>query len=323
MNLFDCYIAVDWSAKNVPSPAKPSKDALWVGEKDTLNNTQKESYFRTRFECLKYLRELLIENIKSNKRTIIGFDLDFGFPAGLVNSLNLKTDKPKWLQLWEKLNQMVSDDEFNTNNRFEVANKLNELCIENIANLGPLWGHPMNQKHSYLNPKSSVYPFKTKTGDLLRKLRWTEMRENKAQPVWKLIGSASVGGQTIIGIPAIYKLRFDPLIYKYSKIWPFETGFSSVVNPIGEPSVLFVEIWPGILNDKLDSKIPIRDQAQVKATVDWMAELDGKDELKNLLSIPKDLDVVAQKHCIEEEGWVLGMGSMVSNHDKNLNFGFL
>ena len=32
MSLFDAYVFVDWSARNVLSPAAPSPDAIWVGE---------------------------------------------------------------------------------------------------------------------------------------------------------------------------------------------------------------------------------------------------------------------------------------------------
>jgi hypothetical protein len=311
--LFDVYIAVDWSAKSVPSSVRPSKDALWVGEK-YCGGKQKETYWRTRFECLEYIKSLLSLSIKSNQRVLVGYDLDFGFPAGFVSSLGLNTTDKPWKSIWHKLNELIVDNPDNSNNRFEVASYLNSLCMNSDAEInGPLWGHPVNRSYSNLSPKSPSYPYRVKDGVELRKFRWTEMRESRAQPVWKLIGSASVGGQTLVGIPAIYKLRFDPLLEKYSQIWPFETGFNPTFSSKGHPMVTHIEIWPGILNQRLDQNIAIRDQAQVRATVDWMSECDNTGEMVDLLGVPRDLSKDQQIDCLEEEGWVLGMGTIVSD----------
>jgi len=307
--LFDIYIAVDWSARNTPSPNKPSKDSIWVGEKHSKHNTQKETYFRTRSECIKYLETLLQNAIYHKKRVLVGYDFDFGFPAGFATSLSLQGNYPPWKLLWDYLTHIVHDNEQNNNNRFEVAAHLNSLCInDSYKEVGPLWGCPTNQSFQPLHPKSPLYPFKTKSGHVLRKSRWTELRESKTQPVWKLIGTASVGGQTLIGIPMLNKLRNTFELEPYSKIWPFETGFNPESRDVGTPFILHVEIWPGILSTRLDSLIEIRDQAQVRATVGWIAECDRNGTLSELLGLPQDLEIEQQKDCIDEEGWVLGSG---------------
>lgn len=304
--LFDKYIAVDWSARSVPSAAKLSHDAIWVGEKDK-NGLQKESYFRTRFECIEYLLSLLSSAIANNERIIIGYDLDFGFPAGFIDALDLRGKFPKWRLLWNKLSELIIDNPDNSNNRFEVAAYLNSL-VSDSSNYGPLWGCPVNTNLEHLSPKSPEYPYHTRTGHILRKFRWAEMRESKAQPVWKLIGSASVGGQTLVGIPAIHKLRFHPFLEKYSQIWPFETGFMAPTTS-DQPLILHIEIWPGIFSGTLDSSI-IKDQAQVRATVNWLHKNDMENGLLSSLGTPEGLSHKEQIDCITEEGWIIGMGTM-------------
>lgn len=305
---FDYYIAVDWSAKNTPSPAKPSADALWVGEKDAVIGENKEFYFQTRLACFRYLQELLRQKVKEKKRVTIGFDLGFGYPVGYVDALAIAGTEPKWKKLWKLFTELLQDDENNKNNRFEVANQLNGLCISDHLPFGPLWGHPYKDTYTTLYYKSPAYPYTTKSGHVLKKHRWTEMKEPKAQPAWKLLGTASVGGQMLTGIPMIHKLRCDPEIESVSVVWPFETGFSIPAISEGSASVWFVEIWPGVIRDKLDKNIAIKDQAQVRATVDWIAELDLKSELAPFLEAPRWLSEQAIRECIEEEGWVLGAG---------------
>ena len=317
--LFDTYIAVDWSARTVPSPKKPTRDAIWVGIKDLKEKIQTESYFRTRYSCINYLRELLIKNVKEKNRTLIGYDLDFGFPSGYVDALDISGNLPKWLKMWNLLVDLIRDNDENSNNRFEVAAYLNSKCIiESSSQVGPLWGCPRgNTSYETLNPKSPKFPFITKNGQILRKKRWTEQRESRAQPVWKLIGSASVGGQTLVGIPAVFKLRFDSNLKLHSKVWPFETKFLSHFTSPTLPLILHVEIWPGILASKLDKNIKIKDRAQVRATVDWIADCDKTGELQNLLSTPSGLTSEEVQNCIEEEGWVLGSG--LSKEIESLN----
>ena len=94
------------------------------------------------------------------------------------------------------------------------------------------------------------------------------------QPVWKLLGSGSVGGQTLLGIPALCRLRADPALAAVSRVWPFETGFTTTPAPPDGPCIVHAEIWPGLGPDPLDPALTIRDQAQVRAVVRWLAGLE-------------------------------------------------
>lgn len=303
-NLFDYYIAVDWSARNVATPKNPTSDAIWVGELEV--GQQKETYFRTRLECVAYIRDVLTQNVRQHKRTIIGYDFDFGFPYGFVDALNLKSDMPRWQSIWNLLGDLINDADDNANNRFEVANYLNSLVLKDTSlKSGPLWGCPVKQSFEFLNPKSPAYPFIINDRISLNKLRYTELREPKAQPVWKLIGSASVGGQTLMGIPHLWRLRNDKELIQHSKIWPLETSFE--FNQSDDNLVLHVEIWPGILSKMLDKNL-IKDQAQVRAVVNWFSDKDMSGELYNLLCKPEFLTAEEAQKCINEEGWVIGSG---------------
>src|SRR5207249_2630241 len=102
--LFDVYIAVDWSARSVPSPIKPTKDAIWVGEKAALDVEDStncgESYWSTRFACRSYLRERLLHHAHVKRRVFIGFDFGYGYPAGLAKALRLDGSLPAWRKIW-------------------------------------------------------------------------------------------------------------------------------------------------------------------------------------------------------------------------------
>ncbi|KKQ36859.1 MAG: Precorrin-8X methylmutase [Candidatus Woesebacteria bacterium GW2011_GWA1_37_7] len=273
--LFDAYYAVDWSSKNVPSANKPSKDSLWVGEK-LANGGSAESYFKTRHACKSYLKEKLLEHVQKKERVFVGFDFAYGYPKGFARALGLKG--VPWKVLWNQLNKLITDTEENANNRFEVASLLNERCG---GKDGPLWGHPVGREYKTLTIKSPKlsYPFSA-NGVLLERYRIVDnMEKSKGiQPIWKLAGPASVGGQCLVGIPIVCQLRDDEELSRYSKVWPFETGFTK--DPVGKgPCILHCEIWPGNIPLELDKKIEIRDQAQVKAVVSWLSWLDDKNQL--------------------------------------------
>lgn len=306
-NIFDKYIAVDWSARNSSSPAKPSSDAIWIAVKNSLDNEQFEKYFRTRFEAEAYIFEELIKSVKYKQKTLIGYDFDFGFPAGFAKALNLEGDSPAWLKTWEILSKMIKDHEDNRNNRFEVASYLNSICSKDASIVGPFWGIPHGTNFPKISAKKLIkYPFLTHNQIQLREKRWCELREPKAQPVWKLIGSASVGGQSLIGIPMLNRLRFHEELIKFSNVWPFETGFSFEEN--SNSLITHIEIWPGIFSNIPHDSELIKDQAQVRITVNWFSNLDNEGELLKLMNSSEDLSEARVRDCTEEEGWIIGMG---------------
>ncbi|HEY7356270.1 MAG TPA: hypothetical protein VH590_07380, partial [Ktedonobacterales bacterium] len=272
MSLFDVYMAVDWSARSVPGPARPTHDALWVAEAlvselDTAEHAG-ETYWRTRQACLAHLYARLAHHVQQGRRVLIGFDFCFGYPAGFAAALGLTDDAPPWRRLWNALARLVEDSPTNANNRFAVAAALNERCMSQEP--GPLWGCPVGGSTPLLPARSPRFPYQTQQGLMLEQFRQTERCGTGGQPVWKLYGSGSVGGQTLVGIPAICWLRDDPAFAALSRVWPFETGFTP--NPLSglRPGIVYAEIYPALVAHQLDLMVPIRDQAQVRAMVRWL-----------------------------------------------------
>ncbi len=66
-----------------------------------------------------------------------GFDFPFGYPAGFAARLGLAG--PPWRAVWDEIAGLVSDDEDNRNNRFDVAEALNRRVSGGAF---PFWGCP-------------------------------------------------------------------------------------------------------------------------------------------------------------------------------------
>ena len=310
MRLFDVYMAVDWSARSAPSPARPTRDALWVAEaladEKDASDSMGETYWRTRQACLAHIRTRLRHHVNYGRRVLLGFDFCYGYPAGYAAALGLTGNAPPWRRLWNEITRLVQDSPTNANNRFAVAATLNERCAGWIA--GPLWGYAAGVSLSTLPAKSPSFPYAARQGHALERLRQTERCGSGGQPVWKLYGSGSVGGQTLLGIPAVCGLRDDPEFAAISQVWPFETGFTANPTPNHGPFILHTEIYPSLVSQQLDRTLPIRDQAQVRAMVRWLADLDTDNLLSRLFLPPAHLPASALTTCIEEEGWMLGAG---------------
>jgi hypothetical protein len=56
----------------------------------------------------------------------------------------------------------------------------------------------------------------------------------------------------------------------------------------------------------LDPDIAIKDQAQVRAVVEWLSALDAASELGALFGRPENLTSEEHRACVEEEGWIIG-----------------
>ncbi|HLW01293.1 MAG TPA: hypothetical protein VKT82_21745 [Ktedonobacterales bacterium] len=313
MRLFDVYIAVDWSARSVPSPARPTRDALWVAETlapeiaaSDAEVLSGETYWRTRQVCLAYIRTRLRQHIAHNRRVLLGFDFCYGYPAGYAAALGLTGTEPPWRRIWNELDLLIGDNSTNGNNRFAVAATLNERCAGQTP--GPLWGCADGVRLSALPARNPGFPYRTRQGHLLEQFRQTERCGSGGQPAWKLYGSGSVGGQTLLGIPAVCGLRDDPEFAAISRVWPFETGFTPTPIPNHGPAILHAEIYPALVSHRLDPTLPIRDQAQVRATARWLGELDTENRLSQLFMAPDHLPTAAIDTCVEEEGWMLGAG---------------
>jgi hypothetical protein len=311
--LFDAYLAVDWSARDTPSPRRPSRDAIWLAHQAASLDLTATAYVRTRLECFEQLRGLLLEHVRNGQRVFVGFDFPFGFPSGFAAALGLFGDAdpgrrdrpgpPAWRRVWDELSRLISDQAGNSNNRFEAAASLNRRCAGDHP--GPLWGCPGGVPRPGLPARSPGYPYAAGRGLSLERLRWTEKRQRGTQPVWKLFGAGSVGSQCLVGIPYVRRLREDPELQAVSRIWPFETGFAVPSATPGEPVIVHAEIWPSLAPGR-SCAAPVRDEDQVRATVVWLRSLDDRGWMEELLRTPPDLPPSALRQVLAEEGWIAG-----------------
>lgn len=300
MQPFDHFIVIDWSSRTKPSPRKPSKDAIWVGETSASGRTVTR-YFRTRHDCIQYLERRLVRLAKKKSRVLVGWDFAFGYPKGLAKALRLGKKKP-WKKIWKLLSRLVTDTTGNSNNRFSVGGDLNRRIT---GGSGPFWGVPAGQSGVFLGSRKDFnYPVTTKRVTLAER-RLVEARCKKMQSPWKLAYTGSVGGQSLLGIPRVHALsnRHQGL-RDISQVWPFETHFLEKISPEG-PLVLHAEIYPSSL--KMPRKDKILDREQVKVYCRWLWETQQNGELTRILAGPSKLTKAERKAAIRHEGWVLGV----------------
>jgi hypothetical protein len=290
MPFFETYIFIDWGARNDLSPLNPSAGAIWVGELTPSLNDLNERYFRGRQYCFHYIVDRLLHHFGHNHRVLLGFDFAYGYPRGLASALYLPTDNSvAWWNIWTELSTRIEDAEDNTNNRFTVASEFNSIA--GSGNGGPFWGLPVGKTIDNLYPKSPGFPYKAKNGINLERLRITEIRLRQVQETWKLFGAGSVGGQTLVGIPYLHRLRRHVDFTERSAVWPLETNFTLTPTPKTGPYVIHAEIWPGVVKDAVASiaenqETAIQDQIQVRTMCQWAANLDLKNELGRLFDTP-------------------------------------
>lgn len=305
VTMFDAYIAVDWSARSQPSPMRPSKDAIWTGEFVTGSRSADTRYFRTRSACAVHVRRRLLDHRAASRRVFVGFDFAYGYPRGFAHALGHTGPNPAWRFIWDELGRLIRDDPSNANNRFAVAASLNHRCSASTP--GPFWGCPTAAVTPTLTSTMKSlfrYPYPSALGRELAVFRQTERALSGVQSTWKLAGAGSVGSQALLGIPVVRTLRDDPELSGVSRVWPFETGFTSKPTPERGPFVLHVEIWPSVVNNRIEPAFAIRDEVQVHAFVTWLAEMDQTGELAPLFAFAGG--AVDERICVEEEGWIFG-----------------
>jgi len=302
MTLFDAYVIVDWSSSSVP---KRGRDSIWVGraERDGGRVTDTEpANPSTRAAAAALLEARLRDDAAAGRRVLVGFDFAYGHPHGFAFACGTVAGADPWRANWDRLAASIEDDERNENNRFAVAADANERLGPGP---GPFWGCPARFETGTLRRTGCTYPFATPSGPALERKRISERRLVGVQEVWKLFGNGSVGSQSLVGIPRVAALRDHAGLAPHSRVWPFETGFTSRPAPEAGPFVLHAEIWPGIV--PIDSsRDRVRDAAQVRTLARHFAALDDDGALGALFGPPDGLDAMQLGACVAEEGWILG-----------------
>ncbi len=290
--LFDTVIIVDWSARATPSPAKPSTDAIWIGAARD-GDPATPLYFRTRAAAMADLGDRVAAERAEGRRVLLGFDFPFGYPRGFAAAV---AGAPRALAVWAEIDARVTDDAANRNNRFDAAAALNAL----LPGVGPFWGRPER-------PALPGLPARGRLRDGacgLPERRHVEAVVPRAQPVWKLYTTGSVGGQALTGIPWLRRLRADPRFAADTAVWPFETGLD-----VPRTAVVLAEIYPSLLAAEVEARMTagaVKDAVQVAVTAEALARLDRAGELAPLFAPQVAPELAAE--IAAEEGWILGAG---------------
>lgn len=266
---FDTIIIVDWSGGNQGS-AKPQADAIWacVARGDSVEDPV---YLRHRGAAEQWLIETLINERTVGRRVFVGFDFPFGYPMGFGEAL-VGSDDP--FKLWDWFEARIEDAP-KSNNRFDVAGLINM----HFGGKGPFWGNALKRDIVGLPRTKSEYenPFPER--------RAAEDRAKGAFTLWQMSGVGSVGGQVMMGLPVLNRLRrhFGADL----AVWPFER--------LNAPIAL-VEVWPSLTVDAAVPKNWIKDQWQVHTLARDIARLEPP-RLNAMLNVPSTL-----------EGWIFGLG---------------
>jgi len=286
--MFDVFVMVDWSAANVP---RTGRDSIWICWHDRAGERLVNP--ATRHQAKALLADWLVEPMARGERVLIGFDFPFGYPTGFAARLGLSG--PPWRAVWEEIARLVSDDEHNTNNRFDVAALMNERIS---GDKFPFWGCPVQPARSCLGSKHH----RSHEQNGLAERRLIDEYMAGAQPCWKLLGAGSVGGQVLTGIPVVRALREDPRWRDRARVWPFETGLRAQPNG----ALIMAEVYPSLWAVSPVADEP-KDAAQVRTVARHFAGLAREGALTELFAGDPGLTHEQRRRVEAEEAWTLGV----------------
>ncbi|MFN3955875.1 MAG: molybdopterin-binding protein [Pararhodobacter sp.] len=275
---FERVIVLDWSAASRPARGASS---IWIGEAARDASTASPPVNpRTRDAAMAVLLQRIDAALARGERLLIGVDFALGYPRGLAGAL---TGQPLALALWDWLEARIEDGADNANNRFRIAAEINAR----LPGLGPFWGCPPGTGLAGLPAQGRL-----RQGHGLPERRLTETHIPRAQPVWKLFTAGSVGGQTLLGIARMARLRRR--LAGRLAVWPLED--------CSRARVVLAEVYPSLLGRAVTQATgyPCLDAAQV----DLLA--------RALLSLGEGIAPLlapdASPDLLREEGWILGAG---------------
>ncbi len=275
MTAFDTIAIVDWSAGK-RAPARPSKDAIWIGVVRE-GAEQEPVYCRSRIEAEGWLSGFLDAEAQAGRRVLIGFDFPFGYPSGFVRHVT-GTDDP--LAFWDWLEARITDSEAGENNRFDVASEINRL----FDGPGPFWGKPSEEGWPDVPYRKVGVSY-----DSFAERRACDLAAKASSSCFQLFFNPTVGSQALMGLPMLARLRRRAGV----AVWPFQDW--------AEAQTVLVEIWPGLIDPavKAVQSDGIRDAVQVRLLARALAGLSSE----RLTALLADVGPEAK-----EEAWILGAG---------------
>ena len=246
----------------------------------------------TRHEATERLANVLNKIARDGDRVLVGFDFPFGYPTGTAARLGMPGLPSR--HLWQAIADDLDAAPDNSNNRIDVAERLNEKLSGEPF---PFWGNVREEERFYL-VRRGRRPHKC--GDLTE-WRICDKRAKPTSSVWQLAGAGSVGSQVLTGIPRILQLRTDPRLAMISQIWPFETGLC--YDP--RPQIVFAEVYPSLVEPAPERNL-VKDAKQVRTIAAHFASLDEAGALGALFEGDPTLSRVERMIIETEEAWILG-----------------
>lgn len=282
---FDLVIIADWSAAQGRKP-RPQEDRCWLAWGGLGASTRSEPlYAPTRLEAEQKIRGLLAEH--RHARCLIGFDFAIGYPL----SDERKPVLPVGAELCALIASHIHDDPSGNNNRFEVADLLNQqIAAANGYDHGPFWGRPRELKLPHL-------PERRPTGNTgLAQFRACEraaqrVTRSRPQSAWKLSGIGSVGSQALMGLPTVHRLLNDPVLQGRPHLWPFDPP------PDRADAITIAEIYPSLFEER-SPEYWYKDARQV---------VDARDAILDLVAQGIDPVPPIEHPSAKREGWILGV----------------
>ncbi|MDI7774253.1 cobalamin biosynthesis protein CbiG [Asticcacaulis sp. EMRT-3] len=299
--LFGAYVVVDYSAAE---GKKTGDSSMWIGvmKRDVRFRLSYETHNpATRAEGLALLRELLADLHKRGDRILLAVNFPLGLPRGTAE--RLKLDGEPWRAVWDFLAKNIVDKPDNSNNRFQVAAKINRLMTDAAY---PFWGCPKNAAQKWLStlkPDSyGEFPEYRLTEEAVRARKLPQASMPKS--LWQMHGAGVAGGTAMLGITALRTLVAE--LGEAAKIWPFQTGFEAQTpDTLAGLNTLVVEVHPPLFDGVAEAG-EMKDAASVRLTAQGLADLDDKGQLGAAFAAPK-LDEAQRLIAAQEEGWILGL----------------
>ncbi|ESQ76848.1 hypothetical protein [Asticcacaulis sp. AC402] len=293
--LFGAYVIVDYSAAE---GKKTGESSVWIGvmKRDVRFRLSYEAYNpATRAEAQTLLRTILGDLHKRGDRIFLGF----AFPLGLVRGTTGGLQLNGWKGLWDFLAKNIVDKADNSNNRFQVAAKINRLITDEAW---PFWGAPKNASQKWLSTLKPAsfgdFPeFRLTEDALTGKIKKTALPKS----LWQMHGAGVAGGVAMLGIVAVRSL-LETLGDK-ARLWPFQAGFGTP--ELDGVNTVIAEVYPPMFEGDAQSG-EVKDAAAVRITAAALAELDDKGQLDALFGAPKGLSEADAAAAAAEEGWILG-----------------
>lgn len=295
MPFFDTHVVVDWSARSTPSPARPTKDAIWwaVARDGTV---QAPEYIRTRQEAVVRLEAMLAGEAAAGRRVLVGVDFPFGYPAGVAEHL---TGRASARALRDWVTSRIEDGPDNGNNRYAVAEEINRR----YPGVGPCWGRPATWDYPDVPTRARD---RTCRESHPPERRISDEHARGAKTLWQLAYAGSVGSQALLGLPALARLSRGAGLADRVSVWPLDGGLRLPDEP-----VVLAELYPSLLRAavaRLREPGEILDRAQVRINALAYSGLDARGGLAPLFEGAPSLTAGERGVVETEEAWVLGLG---------------